>query len=99
MNVDELINKNKLLEEENAKLEEKLKTTQEHLKKYTAPASRQVYYEKNKEVIKERVKKYIEDKNYKPTPEQKKEYNKQSYLKRKLKNEIEEKSKNENIYE
>ena len=40
MNVDELINKNKLLEEENAKLEEKLKTTQEHLKKYTAPASR-----------------------------------------------------------
>jgi hypothetical protein len=99
MNVDELINKNKLLEEENAKLMEKLKSTQEHLKKYTAPASRQLYYEKNKEVIKERVKKYIEDKNYKPTPEQKKEYNKQSYLKRKekLKNEIEEKSKNENI--
>jgi hypothetical protein len=34
MNVDELINKNKLLEEENTKLEEKLKATQEHLKKY-----------------------------------------------------------------
>jgi hypothetical protein len=99
MNLDELINKNKLLEEENTKLEEKLKATQEHLKKYTAPASRQVYYEKNKDVIKERVKKYNEDTNYKPTPEQKKEYNKQSYLKRKekLKNVIEEKSKNENI--
>ncbi len=41
-------------------------------------------------------KKYIEYKNYKPTPEQKKEYNKQSYLKRKekLKNEIEEKFRN-----
>ena len=48
MNVDELMNKNKLLEEENTKLEEKLKAIQEHLKKYTAPASRQVYYEKNK---------------------------------------------------
>ena len=81
----------KALEEKNAKLEEELQATKEHLKKYTAPASRQVYYEKNKEVIKERVKKYNKDKNYKPTPEQKKEYNKQSYLKRKekLKNEIE----------
>ena len=87
------------LEKENAKLKEELHATKEHLKKYTAPVSRKIYYEKNKEVIKERVKKYNEDTNYKPTPEQKKEYNKQSYLKRKekLKNEIEEKSKNENI--
>ena len=40
-----------------------------------------------------------EDKNYKPTPEQKKEYNKQSYLKRKekLKKEMEEKTNNENV--
>jgi hypothetical protein len=45
------------------------------------------------------VKKYKEKINYKPTPEQKKEYNKQAYLKRKekLKNETEEKEKNENI--
>ena len=99
MNVDELINKLKIIEEKNAKLEEELQATKEHLKKYTAPVSRKVYYEKNKVVIKERVKKYNEDKNYKPTPEQKKQYNKQSYLKRKekLKKEMEENSNNENI--
>ena len=74
MDKDEII---KELAEENAKLKEELLATKEHLKKYTAPASRKEYYEKNKEVIKERVK------NYKPTPEQKKEYNKQAYLRRK----------------
>ena len=37
------------LEEENAKLKEELQAVKEHLKKYTAPASRKVYYEKNKE--------------------------------------------------
>ena len=74
MDKDEII---KELAEENAKLKEELQATKEHLKKYTAPASRKEYYEKNKEVIKERVK------NYKPTPEQKKEYNKQAYLRRK----------------
>ena len=98
MDKDEII---KELAEENAKLKEELHATKEHLKKYTAPASRKVYYEKNKDIIKERVKKYNEDKNYKPTPEQKKEYNRQSYLKRKekLTKEIEEKSNNENIKE
>ena len=96
MDKDEII---KELAEKNAKLEEELQATKEHLKKYTAPASRKEYYEKNKEVIKERVKKYNEDTNYKPTPEQKKEYNRQSYMKRKekLKKEMEEKSNNENI--
>jgi hypothetical protein len=74
MDKDEII---KELAEENAKLKEELQATKEHLKKYTAPVSRKIYYEKNKEVIKERVKKY------KPTPEQKKEYNKQAYLRRK----------------
>ena len=96
MDKDEII---KELAEKNAKLEEELQATKEHLKKYTAPASRKEYYEKNKEVIKERVKKYNEDTNYKPTPEQKKKYNRHSYLKKKekLKKEMEEKSNNENI--
>jgi hypothetical protein len=96
MDKDEKI---KALEEENAKLQLELQATREHLKKYTAPASRKEYYINNKEVIKERNKKYKENTNYKPTPEQKKEYNKQYYLKRKekLKKEIEEKSNNENI--
>ena len=99
MNVDEIITKNKLLEEHNVKLEQELQLTKEHLKKYTAPSSRKEYYEKNKDSIKKRVKKYNEDKNYKPTPEQKKEYNKQAYLRRKekLQKELEEKQKNENI--
>ena len=85
--------------EENAKLKEELQATKEHLKKYTAPSSRKEYYEKNKDVIKERNRKYKETTNYKSTPEQRKEYNKQAYLRRKekLKKEMEEKQNNENI--
>ena len=79
--------------EENAKLKEELQATKEHLKKYTAPASRKEYYEKNKEHILEKMK-------ANPTPaEIRKEYNKKSYLRRKekLKKEIEEKQNSENI--
>ena len=82
MDTDEKI---KVLEEENARLKEELQITKEHLKKYTAPASRKVYYENNKEAIKERNRKYKETTNYKSTPEQRKEYNKQAYLRRKEK--------------
>ena len=80
-------------------LEEELQATKEHLKKYTAPASRKVYYERNKEKEKQRAKEYKEKTNYKSTPEQRKEYNKISYLRRKekLQNELEEKQNNENI--
>ena len=96
MDKDEII---KELAEEIARLKEQLQTTKEHLKKYTAPVSRKEYYVNNKEVINERNRKYKETTNYKPTPEQKKEYNKQAYLrkKEKLTNKIEEKSNNENI--
>ena len=93
----------KELAEENAKLKEELQVTKEHLKKYTAPASSKVYYEKHKEEQKQRVKEYQQRTNYKsdykPTPEQKKEYNRREYLKRKenLKKEMEEKTNNENI--
>ena len=57
----------KLLEEENKKLQDELIITKEHLKKYTAPASRKVYYENNKEKEKQRAKEYKEKTNYKPT--------------------------------
>ena len=67
------------LEEENKILKEELEKTKEHLKKYTAPSYKKAYYEKNKEIINERNKKY------RPTPEQKKEYNRREYLKRKEK--------------
>lgn len=93
----------KELAEENAKLKEELHATKEHLKKYTAPASRREYYERNKEKEKQRAKEYQKKTNYKsdykPTPEQKKEYNRRQYLKRKekLKKEIEEKQNDDNI--
>ena len=44
MNVEELINKNKLLEEENKELKEKLK-------KCTAPTRHKTYYEYHKQEI------------------------------------------------
>jgi len=89
----------KELAEENAKLKEELQATKEHLKKYTAPSYKKEYYEKNKEVVKERNNKYKNTTNYKPTPEQIKLYNNRSYLKRKekLQKELEEKTNNENI--
>jgi hypothetical protein len=96
MDKDERIN---ALEEELQSTKQELQATKEHLKKYTAPLSRKEYYEKNKGAVIERVKKYIKNNNYKPTPEQKKEYNKQAYLRRKekLKKEIEEKQNADNI--
>ena len=93
MNVDDIITKNKLLEEELQKTKDELIQTKEHLKKYTAPASSKIYYDKHKELVKERVKKCREKTVYKSTPEQRKEYNKLSYLRRKekLQTELEEK--------
>ena len=79
MNVDELINKLKITEEENKKLQDELIQTKEHLKKYTAPASRQVYYENNKDVI------LAKNKEYQVTTEKKKEYAKIAYLNKKAK--------------
>ena len=67
------------LEEKVCKLEEELRSTKEHLKRYTAPASRKEYYQNNKELVKARISKC------KPTPEQRKEYNRRAYLKRKEK--------------
>ena len=100
MDNEELLNKNKLLEEENTKLEEKLKATQEHLKKYTAPASRKLYYENNKEEHKQRVKEYKEKTNYSAnlSPEKKKEYARRAYLNKKEKlKKLAEQNENENI--
>ena len=99
MNVDEIITKNKLLEEELQKTKDELINTKEHLKKYTAPASRKIYYANNREIEKQRAKEYKEKTNYKSSPEQRKEYNKLSYLRRKekLQKELEENSINKNI--
>ena len=55
-------------------LENQLKETKEHLKKYTAPTRSKTYYENHKEEILSRCK---EDQEYK---EKKKIYNRNSYL-------------------
>ena len=100
MDKDEKI---KEMEEHISNLETELQATKEHLKKYTAPASRREYYERNKEKEKQRSKEYQHKTNYKsdykPTPEQKKEYNRREYLKRKekLKKENEEKQNDDII--
>ena len=77
MNNDEII---KELKEENSKLKEQLD-------KYLL--KNKTYYEKNKEEHKTRVKDYQKKTNYKsnyiPTAEQKKEYARRAYLKKKEK--------------
>ncbi len=100
MNVDELMHKLKITEEENKKLQDELIQTKEHLKKYTAPASRKVYYENNKEKEKQRAKEYKEKTNYSAnlSTEKKKEYARQAYLNKKEKiKKLEEKNEKENI--
>ena len=67
MNVDEIITKYKLLEEENKKLQDELIITKEHLNKYTNNTKR--YYDKNKKEIIQKVKDYRENTNYVVSPE------------------------------
>ena len=93
MDKDEIINE---LAEKIAKLENELQATKEHLKKYTAPSSKKLYYEQNKEEIKQKVKEYKEKTNYVVPKDVIKERNKRAYQKRKDKLENE-KSGNQNI--
>jgi hypothetical protein len=75
--MEELLNKIKILEEENNKLKLELTETNEHLKKYTAPKRSKKYYETHKEELLQQMK-------MNPIPSDKrKEYNKNYYLKKK----------------
>ena len=76
---------NELLKQKNSSLEDEIVKLKEHLKKYTAPTRSKTYYENHKEEVIQKVKHYKETTQYKYilTPEQKKEYNKKAYLKRK----------------
>jgi hypothetical protein len=75
--MEELLNKIKILEEENDKLKIELAETKEHLKKYTAPKRSKKYYETHKEELLQQMK-------MNPIPSDKrKEYNKNYYLKKK----------------
>ena len=93
MNVEDLINKNKLLEEENKELKEKLK-------KYTSPKRSKTFYENHKEDVLQKNKEYKEKTNYYAnlSPEKKKEYAKRAYLNKKEKiKKSNETPENENI--
>ena len=80
--VEDLLIKIKLLEIDNDNLRNELNITKEHLKKYTSPNRNKKYYEKNKELLLNKMKQ-------KTIPNDKrKEYNKTSYLKRKEKEEL-----------
>lgn len=75
------------LKTENEILKQRVNELETRLKKYTNPTRNKKYYHENKEEIKQ--------KQYAPsiiTPEQRKEYNKRAYQKRKSKNET-----NENV--
>ena len=75
--MEELLNKIKILEEENLKLKTELTETKEHLKKYTAPKRSKKYYETHKEELLQKMK-------INPIScDKKKEYNKNYYLKKK----------------
>jgi hypothetical protein len=98
MNVDEIINKNKLLEEENKKLQEELNQTRQHLNIYTMKNKK--YYENNKDEHKQRVKEYKEKTNYSAnlSSEKKKEYARRAYLNKKEKlKKLEDENENEEI--
>lgn len=79
----ELINRIKLVEEENTILKKELSEVKEQLNKYLL--KNKVYYEKNKLKHIENVKKYKEETNYIYTPskEQKKQWARTAYLKKK----------------
>jgi len=96
MNNEELIKVIENLKKENENLKSELVETKEHLKKYTAPSNMKKYYEKHKEEIKEKVKKYKENYTYTPTEEQKKKWARTAYLNKKAKLE-KEKLEKENI--
>lgn len=79
MDNQELLNKIKIYEQRIINLENELNETKEHLKKYTAPSYKKIYYKNHKEEIKEKKQKY------KPTEEQKKKWARTAYLKKKEK--------------
>ncbi len=76
-----------ILKAENESISETLNKTKVHLKRYTAPVNSKEYYAKNKEECKRKAREYKKKTNYKhePTKEQKKEYNRKAYLRRKEK--------------
>jgi hypothetical protein len=59
MDNKELLNKNKLLEEELQKIKKEFIKTKEHFKKYTAPTRYKAYYKNHKQELLEKMKSNI----------------------------------------
>jgi hypothetical protein len=83
MDIESLLLENQILKAKNEELIKELDETKEHLKKYTAPSYKKIYYENNKEEINQKHKEY--NKKYTPTEEQKKKWARTAYLNRKAK--------------
>ena len=84
MNNEELIEKNNLLIEENEKLKLQIDELNEKLKNYTNSQGHKKYYEKNKNIVMEKSKSYLQ-KLKEENPDKLKEYRKTAYLNRKNK--------------
>jgi cell division septum initiation protein DivIVA len=72
------------LKNENNKLKQRINELEQHLKKYTNSKGHKLYYEKNKEKIKEKGNIHL-TKLKEENPEKLKEYRRRAYLKRKEK--------------
>lgn len=83
MDYEDIIKENQLLKEMNEKLLKELEETKEHLKKYTAPSYKKIYYENNKEEIKQKSREYRQI--HQPSEEQKKKWARTAYLNKKAK--------------
>ena len=83
MDYEILLKENQLLKEINENLTKELDQTKDHLKKYTAPEYKIIYYENNKEEIKKKTKEYRQ--LHQPTEEQKKKWARTAYLNKKAK--------------
>jgi hypothetical protein len=94
MDYEDIIKENQLLKEMNEKLLKELEETKEHLKKYTAPSYKKIYYEYNKEDIKQKSREYRQ--THQPSEEQKKKWARTAYLNKKAKLE-KEKGESQNI--
>tara|TARA_Y100000780_G_scaffold231841_1_gene259221 strand:+ start:4715 stop:4993 length:279 start_codon:yes stop_codon:yes gene_type:complete len=84
MDTDMNLNMIERLQNENKQLKLELEELKEKLQKYTNSEGHKKYYEKNKEVVKEKAKNYLE-KLKTENPEKLKEYRRRAYLKRKEK--------------
>jgi len=90
-NIDEILQENQELKLKNAELEKRLQ-------KYTNSDGHKKYYEKNKDIVKEKGKTYLQ-KLKEENPEKLKEYRHTAYLNRKakLQNQTEKQKNSENI--